>query len=400
MNIVNVVKTGKCIGCGVCSLVCPNKCIHMVLDNHGFSNPQINNCSDCGLCIKKCPVANSDSTSSRIPIKSLAAYSLDNSIVLSSSSGGIFTLLAREVINHGGYVVGAVFTKDFSVQHKIITNVDEIRSLNGSKYIQSDITFVLPIIKKKLIENKTVLFSGTPCQIVALNLYLGNKFKKLITVDVICHGVPSFKVWEKYLKEQYQEFGDGIQANEVSFRYKPEGEWEKYGMLLRYKTRDIFNNRSEDVFFKCFLSNICLRPSCYKCLFKDGRSGSDITLGDFWGIRGVDSRSYNHLGTSLVIINTMTGEKLFNDCSKEMFVRQVDFDKAININKNWKYPCKKHRNYDAFFNNLDKEQLNIIIKTLDKKSHSEIILEKIHLSVYMIVKNLGLVPILKKILNK
>ena len=286
--MIKITDKKECCGCSACAQRCPVQCIKLHSDNEGFLYPVIDKqqCINCGLCSRVCPVINQNSIQK--PVTTYAAKNCDITLRKASSSGGIFTSLAERTINNGGVVFGAAFNCNWEIEHIHVDNINDIKKLRGSKYVQSQIGNSYAVAEKYLKEGKEVLFSGTPCQIAGFKRYLRKEYNNLTTVDVVCHGTPSPLVWRKYLDEVSSRHSI-TQITDIQFRDKTEG-WKSYSLSIRYKdkegTEKIFRETlNENVFMKCFLSNLCLRPSCYSCPARSGKSGSDITLADLWGQR-------------------------------------------------------------------------------------------------------------------
>lgn len=284
----------------------------MAESRDGFLYPEVDPtaCTECGLCEKVCPALN-DSINHCGQVEAYAARSTDESIKSSSSSGGIFSELCRKVINKDrGIVFGACFAEDWSVVHDCAEDFDRAKRFKGSKYVQSDINGCFKQAEHYLKEGRFVLFSGTPCQIKGLKLFLAKDYENLFTMDVVCHGVPSPLVWRQYLSEFNEEISG------VNFRDKTTG-WKQFSLKISGKDGKTISRKSldKDPFMYSFLKDLCLRPSCYDCPAKGGNrhSGSDITLGDFWGIQNVMPQMDDDKGTSLVIINTEHGKGLLKD---------------------------------------------------------------------------------------
>lgn len=312
-------KTNKedCCGCAACEQSCPKHCISLIEDAEVFWYPQIDvtTCIECGLCKKVCPMLNNKDK--KLPIKALVAYNESEEIRLASSSGGIFTLCAKKVINAGGVVFGTVFDKHFGVRHDYVETIKELSLFQGSKYVQSRIEDNYYKVKQFLNEKRLVLFSGTPCQIKGLKNYLQKDYSNLFTIDFICHGVPSPTVWQYYLKQTSEtlinHFANST-IKSINFRDKSNG-WRNYHFTISFKllNNEIINLSSpfyKNTYMNLFLNDIILRPSCYACKFKGGRSNSDLTIADCWGIKQLTSEMDDDKGISLVMINTNTGNNL------------------------------------------------------------------------------------------
>ena len=300
----------NCCGCHACSSICPSRCITMQSDEQGFLYPSIDEdvCVNCGLCEKVCPVININN--GRKPIKTYASKNLDDEIRKSSSSGGVFSLLAEKVIKEGGVVFGAKFNDNWEVVHSWTDSIEGLESFRGSKYSQSVMGETYKFVQTFLMQERKVLFSGTPCQISGLKHFLRKEYVNLITIDIACHGVPSPLIWKRYL----QDINPNHEKIEyISMRDKTEG-WKNYYIRVQGTTSTLcFDTVRTNIFMRGYLSNIFLRPSCYQCSFRSGKSGSDITIADFWGIRHCRADFDDDMGVSLVMINSENGLKIYNE---------------------------------------------------------------------------------------
>ncbi len=296
-----------CVGCGACSEICPVKCISLYEDELGFLYPATDKdkCIGCNLCNKVCPVLNQDAP--RHPLKVFAAKNPDDKVRMVSSSGGAFTAIATQVINDGGVVFGAKFDKEFNVVHDHTDCLEGLKDFQGSKYVQSRIGNSFTVASDFLKEGRKVLFSGTPCQNAALRLFLRKDYgSSLITVDMVCHGVPGPAVWRRHLLEIATR--QKIHKNDitgVSFRDKRIG-WRRFGLAVDSHA-PFFQPLDENPYIQIFLKNFDLRPSCYYCPDKCGKSNSDITLADFWKLRKFHSDIFDEKGISLVLAYSPNG---------------------------------------------------------------------------------------------
>ena len=266
---------------------CPKNAIKLVPDAEGFVRPRVHSmdCTGCKTCIRICPVLHAESHPSpqQNPLAVYAGWNKDESIRLASSSGGIFSALAISTLKKGGTVYGAAMGENLRVRHIRITTPEELSTLRGSKYIQSDTGWIYRTVKKDLKEGLPVLFSGTPCQIAALHQYLKHAYPLLLCVDIICHGVPSPKLFQEYIR--LRESGEeNRKVTSVQFRDKRVG-WKSFSMVCRFGDGKAAYAETlhRDLFMQGFLGNFCLRPSCYACAAHKERRHADITLGDFWG---------------------------------------------------------------------------------------------------------------------
>lgn len=302
-----------CTGCSACRSICPKSAIALSPDAEGFLQPQIDGtkCIDCGLCRKICPVLSSIEKNSQPP-ECYGFKTHDRELLRASSSGGAFTSLAQPVIRAGGTVFGCVMTRpDFAARHVAANTEDALAAMRGSKYVQSDIQDSYRQCKAVLERGRRVLFSGTSCQIAGLKKFLGKDYPSLLTVDFICHGVPSPAVWRKYLDWREKEAQSKISC--ISSRNK-NYSWKKFSLALSFDNAKLnsINPLDKDLYFKAFIGNYCLRSCCYACRFKPGKgSVSDITIADFWGVEEVRPEFYDELGVSAVMVHTPKGKAAF-----------------------------------------------------------------------------------------
>lgn len=329
-----------CSGCAACKAVCPKACITMEENAMGSKYPVVDTskCIDCGACVRVCPFVNPATEAA--PIRCFAAVNRDDSVRLKSSSGGVFNTLARSVVSSGGVVVGAVFDKDWMVEHVSAESMDGVARMMGSKYTQSDTLTTFVETRKHLLSGQTVLYTGTPCQIAGLNHYLRKNYDNLITVEVICHGVPERGVWREYLKELLaRPTGERAGKNtvlqsplkerdvvidDITFRDKRNG-WKKYGFALLPASAcggrqnsvlpSVYQPFQENAFMKAFLRNWSLRPSCYACQAKNGKSHADLTIGDFWGIERTDIIPDDDKGVSAIVCRSDKGLAVLRHCT-------------------------------------------------------------------------------------
>lgn len=337
--MISITQKQDCCGCNACAQICPKQCITMQEDNEGFLYPRVDteNCIDCHLCEKICPVSNHGTE--RKPLKVYAAINKDEEVRQQSSSGGIFTALAEQVIKQGGVVFGARFDEQWQVKHDYAETMEGLAAFRGSKYVQSRIENTYQEAERFLKARRKVLFSGTPCQIAGLQNYLRKEYDNLLTVDFICHGVPSPMVWRRYLKEEVARQCDrknsvlshpiheeDVLVEGISFRDKTMG-WKKFSFALTLSTTNGSGEKiqfcscspmTKNEYLRGFMSNVYLRPSCYSCAFKCLKSKSDITLGDFWNIRLYNKHLDDNQGLSLMLLNNSRGLCLANAIRSEV----------------------------------------------------------------------------------
>lgn len=345
--MIKISDKASCCGCEACVQACVLNCITMKTDAEGFWYPAVDEarCVNCGACDKACPILNPTESPEGVSVYAVRCADMD--IRKASSSGGVFSLLAESILEDGGVVFGAAFGEGFSVFHTLARNTQELAALRGSKYLQSSIGDTYQQAKHLLKSGTPVLFTGTPCQIAGLKTYLGKEYENLHTADILCHGVPSPEVWKKYLQDQEVKQDSKIEA--VSFRNKADG-WHRYSLALLFQNKEVYNSvYFEDQFMKLFLADICLRPSCHDCKFRESRSGADLTIGDAWGIEQWMPEMDDDRGTSVVFVNTDKGFRMLMACKNKAEIREADADKVIACNAVYRKPVKAHPNREQFF---------------------------------------------------
>lgn len=366
--MIKITEKNNCCGCSACASICPKQCIKMVDDNEGFSYPLVDRvtCVDCGLCEKVCNELHP--YKEREPLKVLAAINRNEDIRLKSSSGGIFYILAEKIINEGGVVFGTRFDKNWQVVIDYAENMEDVEAFMGSKYVQARIDNAYREAKRFLAKGRKVLFSATPCQIAGLNKFLRNQkiSENLLTVDFICHGVPSPKVWQIYLDEITR---GGKCISNVEFRNKKEG-WKTFSFNLTYndnnKNLSIFSVFHKNPYMKAFLQDIILRPSCYDCKVKGCSSQSDITIADFWGIEKVFPEMDDDKGTGLIFVNTEKGNKAI-DFSQIKYA-ETTYEQIKPLNPACYRSPEIHQKREVFFSLLQKENIIDLINKYTKQS--------------------------------
>lgn len=359
----------KCIGCGACKNICPQGAIEMVTNSEGFLYPKINlkKCINCGLCRKIC-CRNNEVKKNKSLIKCYAAKSLDKDILSKSSSGGVFKYLAEYIIKENGVVYGATID-NFKVRHIRIDNLKDIKKIQGSKYSQSDISNIYKNIKEDIKNGKKVLFSGTPCQVLAIKKYFGKEEKNLITTSVICHGVLNDKILSKRIKEIENKFE--TKMNFVKYKSKVNGwdissiEYDTERLKKAYKFGD-------DGMMNLYIKNFILRESCYNCPAKDNNNIADIILGDFWGIFNVKSDFFTHTGVSAVILNTNTGKKLFEKIKDNLETLEVNIDDISKYNSSLIESPKRPLERSVIFNDIDENTFSIIDRVYKQEKEKDL----------------------------
>lgn len=318
----------------------------MFEDECGFLYPKVDTekCVGCHLCEKVCPCLNQEPL--RDPIVCYAALNTDDYIRRQSSSGGIFTAVAEKIVAKGGVVFGARFDSSWQVVHTSAETMDEIGAFRGSKYVQSKIGDTFKQAEKFLKEGREVLFSGTPCQISGLNHFLRSKYNNLLTVDVVCHGVPSPRIWQEYL-ESLKLSNIGL----ISHKDK-SSSWRMYSFSIKDREGKVLytEKASDNKYLSAFIRNLTLRPSCFSCPAKAGKSRSDITLADYWGIEHFFPNMDDNKGTSFICVNTQRGMAMIKELN--ISIAQTDYRKSIPYNtcivKSTKEPVSRKKFWDDY----------------------------------------------------
>lgn len=326
--MINIKNKQDCCGCSACSQRCPKQCISMQMDDEGFLYPQVDSskCIDCHLCEKVCPVINQGEA--RTPLNVYAAKNSDKKVRYQSSSGGIFTLLAEQTIKDGGVVFGACWDNEWNVKHDYVDNISDLQKFRSSKYLQSVIGDSYLRAEQFLKTGCKVMFTGTPCQIAGLKHFLRKDYNNLLAVDVICHSVPSPGVWQQYLNEKLQSLEwKKSEIRRISFREKKTG-WRGYSFVIENENGAMLSELgSRNSFMRGFFADLYTRPSCQACPSKLLKSGSDITLGDCWGIEYFAPNIDDELGVSAVIVNTKKGDAAIKGLTNLYQIQYDDFSK-------------------------------------------------------------------------
>ena len=345
---INIKDKKKCSGCTACQQICPKHCINMFSDIEGFLYPKVDlkNCINCGLCEKACPDINP--LECRLPINCYAVKNNNLDIRKASSSGGVFSLLAEKVLSKKGVVFGARFDSHWQVVMDYTENIEGLDKFRGSKYVKCDVGDSYSKVKDFLSSGRKVLYSGSSCQIAGLRKFLKHDYKNLLLVDYLCHGAPSPLLWKKYIEEISRN--DVSSLTNISFRNKKRG-WKKFSIIIK-KGKEVLVDSvfSENIYMRAFLSDMSLRPSCYQCSARNGHSGADITIGDHWAIRDINSSFDDNKGVSLVLINTEKGLCAFENLNANII--ETDFVESKKWNGAFYEKTEEHLHRKHFFRKL------------------------------------------------
>ena len=338
---IEALADNRCCGCAACANACAAGAIRMAENHEGFLYPVVNHemCIGCGACDRACP---------RLDEYPVAYAAMCHSVPIreKSSSGGVFHLLAEKILRQGGAVYGAAFDENFEVCHCRVDNIDDLEKLQGSKYVQSRIGEIFHDVKSQLATGRLVLFSGTPCQCEGLVSYLGKSYANLYVVDFICHGVPSPAVWRSYV-QYVAGLKKDTQISHVSFRSK-NLSWERFLLEFTFANSSKYrNDLHTDIYLRGFLKDLYLRKSCYECTSRKLHRVSDVTVADFWGVQKVLPEMYDGRGTSLVLVQSDKGRRLFDGI--EARVAEVSFTEAVRRNPAYFCSPAIHTKREEFF---------------------------------------------------
>ena len=331
----SLANNSQCTGCTACYVSCPKNCITMQQDKYGFVYPKIDLklCINCKKCESVCPVIVGNQEATNVP-SVYAAYSLDENVRMESSSGGIFSLIANEILRQGGAVFGAIYDNQYRVKHVCIQKLSDLPALRGAKYAQSELNNCFIDVQQRLKAKQKVMFVGTPCQIAGLKTFLKKEYEDLFTVDFVCHGVPAPSVWKKYVQYRAKKDNGGILPTNINLRSKKTG-WSKYRYSNQYKYSNskVYSALSgDDLFMRLFVGDYINRVSCANCHFKGYKRESDITLGDFWGIWDIDPELDDNKGVSLVLVHSDNGHDMMKRISAKVVMKEFTMRQATTQN--------------------------------------------------------------------
>lgn len=377
--MINIKDKKNCCGCKACEVICPKNCIEMTVDEEGFWYPIVDKdkCIDCGMCEKSCPILNKASRKKSFDAKVYGVYSNNESIRINSSSGGMFSELAASVLEKNGAVFGCTMNDDFSfAKHIKVEDVDDLSKLQGSKYLQSDTNITFEEVKNCLQNGQKVLYSGTPCQIAGLKSYL-KKSKtsdlELITVDFICHGVASSKIWNSYKENLEKVFKSKLKK--VEFRNKTYG-WKNFSLYCYFENQKTYKEKiTDDLYLRGFVSDYYLRPSCYDCQFKGDNIKSDITFADFWGIDKVNPKFNDDKGASLVVIHSQKGQQIFDEIkdNEKITYFSENAEKGLKYNPSYYNSVKMKNMRKVFFKQFEKNGVEAFENCCGKSNKTKFI---------------------------
>lgn len=325
--MIGINEKKNCCGCTACAEICPKNCIRMKPDEEGFLYPSVDEsqCIKCNACDAVCPIQN-PVVEKETTQKAYLVQHRDESVRLDSAAGGAFTAIATVVLQKGGVVFGAAYDENFHVRHSYVETVDELKKFRNSKYVQSELGDSFRLVKDFLQKGRWVCFSGTPCQIEGLSKFLRKPYENLVLVDVVCHGIPSPLVWDKYLEYQKRFFQ---KPDNIRFRDKFYGY--KYStMSIIQDGKNVYHAGSQlDPMLRAFFTDTCDRPSCYACPFKKRYRVSDFTIWDCFSVYNFDKKLDDDKGTTRVLCHTQKAESIMQEVMKLAMCVEVPADRLV-----------------------------------------------------------------------
>lgn len=358
--MIQISEKENCCGCTACFNACPKEAIKMQPDEEGFLYPKVDEtkCIECGLCESVCPVITMPKRNTHVNLKSYVMRSKNEDVLKQSTSGGFITPLIEYVLNNQGVICAATYNDDFGVEHQILSEGGvSLSRIRGSKYVQSNLNNCFKEIKRYLEQEKEVCFVGTTCQAVGLKSYLRKEYENLIIVDLVCHGTPSPKLWDKYLKYQKNEYHSEIV--EISFRNKTYG-YHSGTMMIKFKNgKTYYGSARVDYMLKSFFREISSRPICYSCPFKTLERCSDFTIYDCWhASQLVDGLKDDDKGYTNVIVQSEKGQEVLEKIRESYYIYLTDTNAAVDADGIMVlHSAKSHPKRGEFYKDLDKDSL-------------------------------------------
>lgn len=374
--MIEIKRKEECCGCNACGDVCPQNAISFTLDNEGFWYPVVNHekCINCGLCDRVCPIKTECKSKKNniLKPKCYAAEHKSIEVIFNSTTAGMFSALAEGMYSQKGYVGGAIHNEDFSVSHFISNDRNDLQQLRRSKDLQSNAEGFYKKVKSLLDAGEKVLVCGVPCQIAGLLNFVGKDYENLITVDLICAGVNSPKVWRRYL--DYIEKLNGSNIVYTENKSKEYG-WNRLTQKFVFENgEEYFDTDKTSLFIHGYIvSHLYCRPSCYECNFKGFPRMADITIGDFWGITKYSKKHNSNMGTNLVLINSQKGEEYFDKIKKRVNVEETPIEWALSGNPALMKSISQLSDKRAeFFDDIDKIPFDELVKKYEPFNQSTI----------------------------
>lgn len=364
--MIRIKKKENCCGCEACKNICPKGAISFSPDEKGDLYPIGSDdlCVNCHLCEKVCPIVNPIVNQISYEPKAYAAWNNNDDERMKSTSGGVFPLLANIILENGGYVVGVQYEDDYTVSHTVISQNEELKKICKTKYVQSSNNGVYTQIKELLEDNKTVLYSGTPCQVAGLKSFLQKEYENLYTIELFCHGVINQIVFNRYLKSIEKHSKSKITS--VEFRNKRNG-WSKSATVVSLENGTEYCKSNEDEYLMGYLRyNLYIRPSCTYCKYKSFPRVADLSLGDLWGIEKLFD-NHDNKGASAVIVNSEKGALLFKQIEKGLFIKEISIDFLTENNPSLVQSYILGKYSELFYNKFQKVDFIDLIQKIKYK---------------------------------
>lgn len=366
MNRMQLCDINTCTQCRACQSICPKQCISFVPGKDGFEVPEIDRdiCIECGTCMRACHKI-TPALDFRVPLKNYACWTRSIADREKSSSGGAFSVIARKVIADEGIVFGSTMGRDLQVRHIAIEKVDDIPLLQGSKYVQSDLTGIYPTVREALLFNREVLFTGTPCQVAGLRTFLKRDYENLFTCDIVCHGVPSQVAFNEYI----ERIGLNGRAGNFSFRFT-KGWGYQLACQLIAPTKSGLSARKiirpdKAYFLRAFSKGLMFSEACYTCPYARPERVSDFTLADYWGLGETMPFSHpTHKGISCMLINSDKGLNLISQYP-DLEYEERPLEEAIKGNHNLSHVSNRPQGRETYFEDSKKMPLKQLVHKYD-----------------------------------
>lgn len=362
-----------CYGCRACEQICPTNAIEMKKDEEGFLYPELNSdkCINCSLCEKSCPFMNNGSSyENNFPL-TYAVKNKNDKVLQCSSSGGAFSVLAEYVLKRNGVVVGCAYDVNWNPIHIIVDNIELLQSIRGSKYVQSDTLNTYSKVKDLLLKDKLVLYTGTPCQIAGLKQFLKKEYQTLITVDIVCHGVPSNQLFHKYLSFLENKYYGKL--TDYKFRDKTKYGWISSGSYTIVRNKKIIKKNTfptnDYYYYYYYLRGDIYRECCYSCKYANTIRKGDFTIADFWNVQNYHPDFFSKKGVSLFVLNNEKSKEIFAYIKSELDYVESNLEFAANENGNLKKPTSRPQERDHIYKRIAKDGFEVIAKKDCKLSH-------------------------------
>lgn len=384
-EMIDSIKKIKCTGCKMCKDICPKNAISYEVDNEGFWYPKVDysQCIKCEKCIKTCPSLSKYNNPDSRDADVYAAWALNDSIRLKSTSGGVFYILAQKMLEQKGVIAACKYSDDYkAAYHTIGDTIDDLEGFKGSKYFQSDTEGIYKAVREQLKSGKKVLFCGAPCQVAGLNQFVGTEKQNLITVDFICRGINSPLVFKKYVDECERHYGSKVRK--VHLKNKSKG-WTRLGTYMEFQNgKKYYRDRVTDPWVNGYIrGDLFMRPCCSECLYKERVRVADISIGDFWGLKGTKEDLFK--GISVVLINTEKGAEYLKTIEDQLFLEQHTYEEASKGNGCLLKSAGMGKQRQAFFDRIADTEFEDLIWHLLGESKKSLFIKELKYNIKSII---------------